>query len=85
MDLLNNFLSKLTIPTGNEEIVDDQILDEHFFAISVISLWFVGIAKYLVARRFPLNLSSREKNNIVRKSISLGLGEIFSDWDQIRS
>jgi len=61
------FLSRLTLLTGNEEMVDDQLPNEHLFAISVLSPWFDDIANYLVAGRFPRNLSLREKSNIVRK------------------
>eukprot|EP00253_Pinus_taeda_P020706 PITA_20706 len=44
--------------------------DEHLFSISVLSLWFVDIANYLVSAQFPLHLSSKEKSRIVRKSAS---------------
>ena len=49
-------------------MVDDQLLDEHLFAISVLSPWFVNIENYLVSAQFPPNLSSKEKSKIVRKS-----------------
>ena len=49
-------------------MVDDQLPNEHLFAISVLSPWFVDIANYLVSAQFPPNLSSKEKGNIVRKS-----------------
>jgi len=61
----------LSIPTllvENEVMIDDQLLDEHLFSISVISSWFADIANYSVARRFPPNLSSKEKTNIVRET-----------------
>lgn len=35
--------SKLTLPIGNEEMVEDQLIDEHLFSISVIYRWFVDI------------------------------------------
>eukprot|EP00253_Pinus_taeda_P009713 PITA_09713 len=49
-------------------MVDDQMLDEHLFVISVLSPWFADIANYLVSTQFPPHLSSKEKSNIVRKS-----------------
>jgi len=82
------FLSRLTLPACNEEIVDDQLPDEHLFAILVLSPWFSDIENYLVAGRFPPNLSSKEKSKIVRKIYpftwiggTLGLGATFLDWD----
>ena len=44
-----DFLSRLTLPTGEEGMVDDQLLDEHLFTISVLSPWFVDIENYLVS------------------------------------
>jgi len=44
-----DFLSKVNLPTGEEGMVDDQMPDEHLFAISVLSPWFVDIANYLVS------------------------------------
>eukprot|EP00253_Pinus_taeda_P022155 PITA_22155 len=49
-------------------MVDDQLPDEHHFAISVLSPWFADIENYLVPIHFPLNLSSKEKRKIIRKS-----------------
>ena len=49
-------------------MVDDQLLDEHLFVISVLSPWFADIENYLVSTQFPPNLSSKEKRKIVRKS-----------------
>ena len=52
------FLSIFTLPTGEEEMVDDHLLDEHLFTISVLSPWFADIENYLVPTYFPPNLSS---------------------------
>ena len=49
-------------------MVDDLLPDEHLFAISVLSPWFADIENYLVSTQFPLNFSSKEKSEIVRKS-----------------
>jgi len=48
-NVVADFLSKLDLPTGDEGIVDDQMPDEHMFAISVLSPWFADIANYLVS------------------------------------
>eukprot|EP00253_Pinus_taeda_P022334 PITA_22334 len=60
-----DFLSRLDFLTGEEGIMDDQMPDEHLFAISVLSPWFADIANYLVSAQFPLHLSSNEKSKIV--------------------
>eukprot|EP00253_Pinus_taeda_P030241 PITA_30241 len=62
------FLSRLDLPVGEEGTVDDQMPDEHLFAISVLSPWFADIANYLVSAQFHPHLSSKEKSRIVRKS-----------------
>ena len=35
-----NFLSRLALPAGEEGMVDDQLSDEHLFAISSLSMFF---------------------------------------------
>eukprot|EP00253_Pinus_taeda_P013231 PITA_13231 len=81
------FLSKLTLPASEEGMVDDQLPNEHLFAISFLSPCFYDIANYLVATKFPPNLSSKKKSGIIRKSspftwirgnlFKLGLDEIL--------
>lgn len=63
-----NFLSRVNFPVDEEGMVEDKIPDEHMFAISVLSPWFVDISNYLVSAQFPPHLSSKEKSKIVRKS-----------------
>ena len=67
-NVVAEFLSRLNLPAGEEGTVDDQMADEHLFAISVLSPWFADIENYLVSTQFPLHLSSKEKRRIVRKS-----------------
>ena len=67
-NVVAEFLSRVSFPTGEEGMVDDQMLDEHLFSISVLSPWFVDIVNYLVSTQFPPHLSSKEKSKIVRKS-----------------
>lgn len=56
----------------------DDFLDENLFAISTLTPWFTDMANYLVTRKFPQNISTREKHNIVQQ------GENYSwiDGDQ---
>ena len=67
-NVVTYFLSRLDLPTGEEGMLDDHLLDEHLFTISSLSPWFADIANYLVAGRLPLNLSFRERSRIIRKS-----------------
>ena len=48
-NVVADFLSRLDLPAGEEGTVDDQMLDEQLFAISVLSPWFADIANYLVS------------------------------------
>eukprot|EP00253_Pinus_taeda_P025005 PITA_25005 len=59
---------RLDLLAGEEGMLDDQMLDEHLFSISVLPPWFADIANYLVSAQFPSHLSSKEKRKIVRKS-----------------
>ena len=67
-NVVADFLSRLDLPAGEEGTVDDQMPNEHLFAISVLSPWFTDIENYLVSTQFPPHLSSKEKSKIVRKS-----------------
>eukprot|EP00253_Pinus_taeda_P007233 PITA_07233 len=67
-NVVADFLSRLDLPAGEEGTVDDQMPDEHLFAISVLSSWFADIANYLVSAQFPPHLSSKEKSRTVRKN-----------------
>eukprot|EP00253_Pinus_taeda_P008434 PITA_08434 len=69
-NVVADFLSRLDLPAGEEGTVDDQMLDEHMFAISVLSPWFADIENYLVSTQFPPHISSKKKSRIVRKSAS---------------
>jgi len=55
-----DFLSRMNLPVGEEGMVDDQLPNEHLFAISVLSPWFADIANYLVSSQFPPNFPSKE-------------------------
>jgi len=47
--------------------IDDDFPDEHLFAVSTKSPWFVDIDNYLVTRKLPPHLSAHEKRNIIQK------------------
>lgn len=55
--VVEDFMSILTLPIDNEEMVDYRLPNEHMFSISMLSTWFDEIANYFVAGRFPPNLS----------------------------
>jgi len=79
-NVVADFLSRVNFPVAKEGMVDDQMPDEHLFAISVLSPWFVDIANYLVSTQFPPHLSSKGKRKIVRKKpLSPGLEAISSN------
>eukprot|EP00253_Pinus_taeda_P020083 PITA_20083 len=61
-------MNKPDVNTREEGMLDDQMRDEHLFAISVLSPWFADIANYLVSAQFLPYLSCKEKSKIVRKS-----------------
>eukprot|EP00253_Pinus_taeda_P021739 PITA_21739 len=67
-NVVADFLSRLDLPAGEEGTVNDQMPDEHLFAILVLSPWFAYIENYLVSAQFPLHFSSKEKSRNVRKS-----------------
>jgi hypothetical protein len=62
-----DFLSRLNINDDNSPI-DDSFLDEHLFAVSAHSPWYVDIANYLVAGKVPPHISPRERRKITQKS-----------------
>jgi hypothetical protein len=53
-----DFLSRLNINNDNLPI-DDSFPDEHLFAVSIQTPWYVDIANYLVAGKVPPHLSPR--------------------------
>jgi hypothetical protein len=67
INVVADFLSRLTIPTKGG-MIDDHFPDEHLFAISTQTPWFVDIANYLTTGRFPQHFSYQERCKIVRKS-----------------
>ena len=58
-NVVADFLSRVNFCAGEEGMVDDQLPNEHLFAISVLSPWFADIENYLVSTQFPPNFSSK--------------------------
>lgn len=52
------FLSRMNLLAGEEGMVDDQLPDEHFLAILVLSPWLADISNYLVSPQLPPKQSS---------------------------
>lgn len=73
-----DFLSRLNNP-GEVTPVNDDFPDEHLFSMSTYSPWFTNIANYLVIRKTPPHLSTREKWNIIQKSVAYSWiqGDLF--------
>ena len=66
-NLVADFLSRL-VHTGDNAPVTNDFLDENLFTISTYTPWYVDVANCLVTRKFPQNLSSREKQRIIQLS-----------------
>ena len=62
-----DFLSHLNTE-GENVLVFDEFPDEHLFAISTHTPWFIDIANYLATGKLPQHLSSKEKQRIIRLS-----------------
>jgi len=66
-NVVADFPSRLTID-DNCIPTEDYFPDEYIFSISTHSPWYVDIANYLAARKFPQYLSSKEKRKIIQQS-----------------
>jgi hypothetical protein len=66
-NLVVDFLSRL-IHTGDSTPVDDDFPDENLFSISTYTPWYADVANYLVTRKLPQSMSSREKQRIIQLS-----------------
>ena len=55
-----DFLSHLNMKGENV-----PVFDEHLFAISTHTPWFIDIANYLAIGKWPQHLSSKEKKMII--------------------
>jgi len=77
-NVVADFLSRLDNPREATPVNDD-FPDEHLFAMSIDSPWFVDISNYLVTRKTPPHLSTRERWSIVQKSVAYSWiqGDIF--------
>eukprot|EP00253_Pinus_taeda_P005392 PITA_05392 len=73
-NVVADFLSRVNLPTGEEGMVDDQILDEYLFAILVLSPWFAEQSK-IVRKSAPFtwiggNPFKLGPNQILRRCVS---------------
>ena len=59
-NLVANFISRI-ISAHESLLIGDAFLDEHLFVISTNVPWFADVANYLVARKFPGHMPSKEK------------------------
>ena len=78
LNVVANFLSRLDNP-GDVTPVNDDFPDEHLFAVSTDSSWFVDISNYLVTRKTPPHLPTCEKWNIMQRSATYSWiqGDLF--------
>jgi hypothetical protein len=67
--MVANFLSRIN-NEGEVVHVEDKFPNEHLFAISIDSPWFVGIVNYMATGKLPRHLSYKEKHKIMRQSAS---------------
>eukprot|EP00253_Pinus_taeda_P031150 PITA_31150 len=77
-NVVEDFLSRLD-NLGETTPVNDDFPNEHLFAMSTDSPWFADITNYLVTRKTPPHLSTREKQNIIQKSVAYSWiqGDLF--------
>jgi len=77
-NVVADFLSRLDNP-GDVTPVNDDFPDEHLFVVSTDSPWFADIANYLVTGKTPPHFPTREKWNIIYKSVAYSWiqGDLF--------
>eukprot|EP00253_Pinus_taeda_P032548 PITA_32548 len=68
-NLVVDFLSCVPI-TDNAVAVEDQFLDEHLFAVTMKTLWYVDVTNYLAVGKLPKHLMPRERKLIVQCNTS---------------
>lgn len=73
-NVVANFWGRLQVQIGDQPI-DDSFPNEHLFAISTFTPWFVDIVNFLVAGVLPSHCTKGQKANLIRKSI-------FYKWQQ---
>ena len=63
-NLISDFLSYIQHEDGTKPI-DDTFPDEHLFAVSVQTPWFVDIPNYIEMGKIPNHLYPHEKHHII--------------------
>lgn len=78
-NVVADLLSRLILPIDEKGIMDNQLPDENLFTISTLSPCFFIMDGYLVVETFPVNLSFKEKRNIIKKNSPFTLigGNLF--------
>ena len=66
-NLVADFLSRIQHDDG-DKLVDDTLLDEHLFVVSIQTPWFADIANYLAIGKLPNHLSPHEKRRVIVQS-----------------
>ena len=62
-----DFLSRLTI-SDDCTATEDSFPNENIFSVSTHFPWYAEIANYLAVGKFPDQLSSKERRNIIQQS-----------------
>jgi hypothetical protein len=66
-NVVADFLSR--IPQDITDIpMNDNFLDENFFAVAAKTPWFADTTNYLATRRLPTHLSPPQKKRIIQQS-----------------
>jgi hypothetical protein len=66
-NVVADFLSRIE-HEGKDTPFEDNFLDEHLFAVSANTPWYVDIANYLASGKVPHHLSYKEQRNIIHQS-----------------
>jgi hypothetical protein len=84
-NLIADFLSHVP-KTDDSLTVEDQLLDEHMFVVTINTQWYADVANYLEARKLPAHLSSRERKPVIHRSARLTCigGYIFHTWADLQ-
>ena len=83
-NVVYDFLSRFTNSDDNLP-VEDSFLDEHLFAVSAHSPWYVDVTNYLAVGKLPTHLYKREKRKIIQQSARYCWidGHIFYTWPNL--
>jgi len=66
-NVVTDFLCRLNI-NSKDTLVEDIFPNEHIFAMSTHTPWYVDVSNYLAVRKVPHHLSHREQRRIIQQS-----------------